>query len=144
MGAFERIADGTLLAIAGNGGTGGAGDGPRSKGLYAETAGLPSNAADSEYADDSVAILLRDGWSSDHDRSGSVGLWRSGAAVPGREVYGGNVVWVVEREIVVTIGPLFDSFPIAGKVGFRSEPMFGCVGSRSCRTTPLARALLTF
>ena len=94
MGVFDRIADGTLLAIgiAGNGGTGGAGDDPRSRGLYAETAGFPSSAADSEYADDSVPILLRDGWSSDHDKSGSVGLWRSGAAVPGREAYGGSVV----------------------------------------------------
>lgn len=60
-GVFERIADGTLLGMVGNGGTGGAGDDPRSRGLYAETAGFPSSAADSEYADDSVPILLRDG-----------------------------------------------------------------------------------
>lgn len=76
-GVFERIG-GTL---AGKGGTGGAGDGPRSRGLYVET------AADSENADVSVAVLLRPGCSSGHDRSGSVGL-RS-AAVEGRE---GSVV----------------------------------------------------
>lgn len=77
-GVFEGIGG----MLTGRGGTGGAGDGPRSRGLYVET------AVDSENADVSVVVLLSPGCSSDHDRSGSAGL-RSAAAVPGRE---GNVV----------------------------------------------------
>lgn len=62
---LERTA--VMLGKVGTGGTGGAGDDWRSRGLYAV-------AIDSEFADESVAVRLRVGFPSDQARLGSLGF----------------------------------------------------------------------
>lgn len=93
-------------------------------------------------------VLVNIGPSS--SRLGNVG-WRSmpgfsiGVVVPGRDEYGGRVLWVVCRDS----GGFLSISSTEGNVGTKgrdlasSPAIAGFVGFRSCKTTPFAKALFT-
>ena len=130
------ILDGTL---AGKGGIGGSVGFWRSSGLYPIPAALFASEADSDIAEDEVAVRDSEGLMS-KSKFGSVGF-AAGAVDEVERGSDGKRVCVVLRDMVATAGPL--SSARDGRVGLESKvARLGWVGARFCSLRPFASALL--